>query len=91
MRLSPIEALFIQMIVYTVIYIINPYLGFLICLIAGIIALAILLLSFVFELLDKSKVPRSYYWHVLIASVAPLLVLGFYSIFISGSFDWMQE
>ncbi len=91
MRIGQIELFLLQIIIYTVIYVINDYIGFLVCLILGTIAIALLILSLVFEFIDKSKVPGSYYLFMFNAAFAPFIVLLFFSIFITGSFDWMQE
>jgi len=90
MRLGPLEIFVLQLIVYSLIYAVNPYLGFLICLVLGAIATAIFILSFIFELIEKSKVPRSYYWYILTTVIAPFTILALFSIFMRGSFDWMK-
>jgi len=91
MRLGYIEVLLIQVIAYALVYLANDYIGFMLCLIISIIAASLLILSLVFELIDKSKVPRSYYFYMVTAVLAPLIVLIGYSIGVTGSFDWMKD
>ena len=91
MRIGQIEIFLIQIIIFTAIYLANSYVGFLICLVLGCIAFALLLLSLIFELVDKSKVPKSYYIFMLNTGIAAFLVLIIFSVFVYGSFDWMNE
>ena len=91
MRIGQIEIFLIQIIIFTAIYLMNSYVGFLICLVLGCIAFALLLLSLIFELVDKSKVPKSYYIFMLNTGIAAFLVLIIFSVFVYGSFDWMNE
>ena len=91
MRIGQIEIFLIQIIIFTAIYLLNSYVGFLICLVLGCIAFALLLLSLIFELVDKSKVPKSYYIFMLNTGIAAFLVLIIFSVFVYGSFDWMNE
>ena len=91
MKLGYIEVLLIQMILYGLVYLLNPYIGFMLCLIIAVIAAALLLLSLVVELVERSKVPRAYYLYMITAIVAPLVVLGGFSLGVNGTFDWMKE
>ncbi len=91
MRLRLVEIILLQVIFYSLIYLWNSYIGFLLCLIIACIAFAILLLSLIFDALEKSKIPRSYYWFILSASLVPALVAIFFSYFLVGSFDWLNE
>ena len=91
MSLGKIELFLIEVIIFTLIYIGNRYVGFLVCLVIGCIAIALLLLSFFFEIIDRSKVPKSYYLFMLNTAIAAFLVLFAFSTLLEGSFDWMSE
>ena len=91
MRLGYIEVFLGQLIIYALVYLVNDYIGFMLCLIISVIAASLLLLSLVFELIDRSKVPRSFYFYMLTAVLAPVVVLAGYSIGVTGSFDWMND
>jgi len=91
LNIGQIELFLIQLIFYTLIYLVDSYIGFLVCLVLGFIAAAILILSFVFEFIDKSKVPKNYYFFMLNATIAPFVVMAFFSMFIGGSFDWTKD
>ena len=90
MRIGFIEALLIQLLVYSLIYMGDSYVGFLICLVALFIAAAVFILSIVFELIEKSKVPRAYFKYLFSAVLAPLVVLLIFSFVMDGSFAWME-
>lgn len=89
MRIGYSEVFLIQIIVYALVYLADSYVGFLLTLIMGCIAVAIMILSFVFELIERSKVPKEYYIYMLTAVIAPFLVLIGFSIGMTGSLDWM--
>lgn len=91
MGIGQFEIFLIQTIVFSLIYLADSYVGFLVCLILGIIAAALLILSLIFELVDRSKVPRSYYYYMINTVASCFLVLIFFSVFMTGSFDWMTE
>ena len=91
MQIGNIELFLIQIIIYTLIYLFDPYVGFLVCLVLGCISIALLVLSLIFEIVDRSKVPKSYYFFMLNSALAAFLVLIAFSVFIHGTFDWMQE
>lgn len=91
MKIGNIELFLIQIIIYTTIYLLNAYIGFLVCLVLGCISAALLILSLIFEMVDRSKVPKSYYFFMLNSAIAAFLVLFAFSVLVHGSFDWMQE
>ena len=65
MGIGQLEIFLFQLIIYSLIYLVDSYVGFLVCLILGVIAFALLVLSLIFELVDRSKVPKSYYYFML--------------------------
>lgn len=73
-----------QMIVYALIWLVYPYLGFLLTVIISPIALAIIVISWLADLLDPSRVGKRYYllmWSVLLC---PILIM---MIFIATGID----
>lgn len=91
MRIGQLEIFLIQLIIFSLIYLADSYVGFLVCLILGIIAFALFILSLIFELVDRSKVPKSYFYFMINTVIACFLVLVVFSVFMTGSFDWTQE
>lgn len=91
MRIGQLEIFLIQLIIFSLIYLVDSYVGFLVCLILGIIAFALLILSLIFELVDRSKVPKSYFYFMINTVIACFLVLIVFSVFMTGSFDWTKQ
>ncbi|WP_020569818.1 hypothetical protein [Neolewinella persica] len=78
-----------QIIFYALLMLANEYAGFLLGVILGTISFAVWVISHIVELIEPSKVTKSYYWFVFSAWVAPLItVLGF--IFLRGEIGWLQ-
>ena len=88
--LSVFEFFLVQLIIYVFIWIMNDYVASLLLLIIPIIASSILFLSFIFELIEKSKVPKIYYKYMVSMIIAPLLVGVFYFFIGGADLDWMK-
>ncbi|WP_116124219.1 hypothetical protein [Lewinella sp. IMCC34183] len=81
-------ALLAQLIGYLLILLYDDYLGTLLALILGVIALAVWVLSYVVEWIQASRVSPRYYRYLLTVWVAPLIaLLGF--IFLRGGVAWL--
>lgn len=91
MGLRLTEIILIQVVFYSLVYLWSNYIGFLLCLIITCIASAILILSLIFDFIEKSKVPSSYYWFILSTAIVPAVVMGMFSIFSTGAFDWIDQ
>ena len=48
----------------------------------AVIALFILLISLIAELLERSKVPRAYFWSMLVSVIAPILTAAIFVLFL---------
>ncbi len=66
-----------QLIFYLGIYLWDNHIGVLLCTILGTIALFIAIISHVVEWVERSKVPRWYFYFIWISAVCPFLVLIF--------------
>ena len=81
----------IQIIIYAVIFLLDSFTGFLICLVGAFISAAILIVSLITEMVERSKVPKSYYGFMIVSILSPLIVLGAFGAFYPDAFAWMQE
>ncbi len=90
MKLGILELSLIQIIMYSLIWLVNSYLGFLLCLIIGSIAAALLILSLILEVIEKSKVPKSYYRFMLSAVLCPSIVMVTFIALYPDAMSWMQ-
>lgn len=91
MRLSIFEISLIQIIFYSLIFLSNNYVGFLICAVAALISAAIFIISIIIEIVERSKVPRSYYKFMISSVVCPLAVLITFVLFYPDALAWMHE
>lgn len=88
--LSLLESFMLQLVVYILIWILNDYVASLLLLIVPIIGTAILLLSLIFELIEPSKIPKSYYKYMLTIILAPIVVAGIYFYMNGFQLDWLE-
>lgn len=86
--MGPFEVFLIETVIYLVLWLVNDYLASMISLILACICLAILLLSLLIELVERSKVPRWYYFFMAASVLAPILS-GLIYYFISGQLNWV--
>jgi hypothetical protein len=78
-----------QIILYALLMLANEYAGFLLGVILGSISFAVWAVSHIVELIQPSRVTKTYYGFVLSAWVAPLItVLGF--IYLRGEIGWLS-
>ncbi|NNK89069.1 MAG: hypothetical protein HKO89_00535 [Saprospiraceae bacterium] len=90
MKIRYIEGILLQIIFYSIIWLISEYVGLLLCLIMGFVIGALLAFAWMVEFIEKSKVPSSYYKWMLISSLVPLIVALFFSLVYKGNFDWLS-
>ncbi len=69
-----------ELILYLIIFLLNPHLGYLISMVVGGVTTAILVISYLVELIEPSKVPSWYYSTLGSTVVASLLVVIFFLI-----------
>jgi len=88
--LSLLESFMLQLVVYILIWILNDYVASLLLLIVPVIGTAILLLSLIFELIEPSKIPKSYYKYMLTIILAPIVVAAIYFYMNGFQLDWLD-
>ena len=74
-----IEIFLAELILYVGVFVWNDHVGFLLCTILGSITLVLLVISYVVELIERSKVPPWYFLLMWISLVAPLITLLFFA------------
>ncbi|MCB0589379.1 MAG: hypothetical protein KDD06_29095 [Phaeodactylibacter sp.] len=87
-RIRPFEIFLIELVIYLFIWVVNDYMASMISLIFGCIFLLILLASFVMEMVEKSKVPRSYFIIMGLSVLAPVIAALLY-LLINKGMEWM--
>lgn len=69
----------------------SEYTGLLVCLIMAAVITAILIFSLVVEMIEKSKVPKSFFTWLFISIWPPIIVAIGFTIAYKGNFDWLNE
>ncbi len=87
-RLNITEIFLLQAIFYTLLWLWNDYVATLLSLTFSAIAFFILSVSLISELLDRSKVPRWYFYAMIISVVTPLIIGSFFMYLKKGALDW---
>lgn len=85
-----IEISLLQVIVYCLLWLSNSYLATLLTAIIVPIFIMLLAISLIAELIERSKVPKSYFRIMVISIIIPLIVGLFFYQINEGVFDWMQ-
>jgi len=88
-RIRAIEIFLIEIVIYLLLWLYNDYMASLLSIIFASICLLILLISLIVEAIERSKVPRWYYWFLAASVFAPIIAAIIY-ILISGDLDWMK-
>ncbi len=88
-RLRLGEIFLIEVVFYLLCWLWNDYLASMISLIFGTLFLAILLISLVVEVIERSRVPRWYFYFMLLSVLAPVLSAAVY-LSISKGVDWIN-
>jgi hypothetical protein len=86
--IGPLEVFLIEIVIYMAMWMYNDYLASLLSLILASISFLILLVSLGVELIERSRVPRWYYFFMAASVLAPILS-GLIYYFISGELNWV--
>ncbi len=84
------EIFFVQIIIYIAIWFASDYIGSFISISFPIIFALLLLVSIIAELIEPSRVPRWYFYLMIISIIAPILVGGIFWYLSGGKMDWFQ-
>ena len=87
-NLSILELFLLQIVGYAILWLISDYTATLVTIILPIIFFSLLLLACLSELVQKSKVPRQYYYFMLVSILAPILTAAIFVLIIGVDFDW---
>jgi len=90
LKLRPIEWFLIEFVLYISLWLISDYIGTLVSLIFICIFAALLLIAGISELIEPSKVPRSYYIFMTVSILAPLSVSLIFLGIIGGELNWLR-
>ena len=81
MKFSVIEVFLFQIVVYILLWLWDDFIGLFLTITFSTIAFLILVVAIISEMIERSKVPKSYFLYMISAILAPILVLiAFYLI-----------
>ena len=90
-KLGLTEWILLEVIFLSLVWLIDDYTGSLLSLVLGLLFITILFFSYIFELIEKSKVPRWYYRFLFFSFVACFAVMIIFTVIKGGQFDWMED
>ena len=83
------EIFFIQIIIYLLLWLWNDFVATLLSLSFAAIGIFVLLISLIAEIIDRSKVPRWYFYVIVLSVLTPILIGSLFMFIKKGSLDWM--
>lgn len=87
-RLSLLEIFLLELVCYLVIWLLNAYLATLLTLILTAIVFAVLVIAGISELIERSKVPRRFFYIMALSVAAPVLAALVYLFIFGGTIQW---
>jgi hypothetical protein len=87
--LSLAEIFMIEAILYLVIWLWNDFAATIMSLSFAAIGLFIIIIALIAEAIEPSKVPRKYFYVMLVSVITPLLVGSLFMLLKKGALDWM--
>jgi hypothetical protein len=88
-RTYTFEIFLIQIIIYLLLWLWNDFVATLLSLSFAAIGLFVLIISLIAEIIDRSKVPRWYFYVIILSVITPLLIGSLFMFIKKGSLDWM--
>ena len=88
MRFGPLEAFLLEIILLMGVYFLSDFLATLLAVIIASLSAGALLISGIAELVERSKVPRSYFAYLAVSILAPVLSL-LLMLTLGGGLNWL--
>lgn len=86
--IGPVEVFLIEMVIYMGLWMLDDYLATMVSVILSCICLVLLITALGMELIERTRVPRWYYYFMAASVIAPILS-GLIYYFITGQLDWV--
>ena len=80
----------IELAAWLAFWLLNDYLATLLTLIIGGIVSAVLVIALLAEAIERSRVPRRYFWVMAVSIAAPLAAALVYAGFFGGEVEWIK-
>lgn len=86
-----VEIALTEIVVFLLLWLVSPYIGFMLTLFFVGICFLILLVSIAAELIERTRITRNYFWWLGISVVIPLLIAAFFVLTGGGNVEeWLQ-
>jgi hypothetical protein len=85
------EGFLLQLIFYAGFWAVDEYAGLLICTIMAIVIGGLFLFSLVVELVQKSKVPKGFFYWMGLSALAPIIIAVGFTLLFQGDFNWLKD
>lgn len=89
-RLSLSEIFLLEMAVWLAVWLLNDYMAALLTLIVAAIVSAVLVIALLAEAIERSKVPRWYFWVMGLSILAPIISALLYAVLFGGRFEFLE-
>lgn len=89
-RLGLLEIFLLEVALWLALWLINDYMATLLTLIITAIVFAILIIALLSEAIERSKVPRWYFWIMGLSVLAPVLTALVYLLIFGGRFGFLE-
>jgi hypothetical protein len=90
-RLSLGEIFLLQLIFWMGLWLINDFVATLLTLCIGAVVLAVLIVALLSELMERSKVPKQYFYIMGISLLAILMAAGAYVLILGGRLEFLSR
>jgi len=83
-----IEIFLAQAVLYMLLWLIDEYTATLVTSVLVPVLIGILIIAFLAEVVDRSKISKRYFYIMFISILTPILVAAGYGIIIGFNYDW---
>lgn len=90
-RMTLPEIFLLETVVWLILWLLNDYMATLLTLIIGVIVLAVLLLALLSEAIERSRVPRRYFYVMGLSVLAPLVAAILYQVLFGGHLSFLPS
>ncbi|MFZ4474603.1 MAG: hypothetical protein ACOYPR_05375 [Saprospiraceae bacterium] len=90
-RMTLPEIFLLETVVWLILWLLNDYMATLLTLIIGAIVLAVLLLALISEAIERSRVPRRYFYVMGLSVLAPLFAAILYQVLFGGHLSFLPS
>lgn len=90
-RLSLLEIFLFEVVAWLGLWLLNDYLATLLTLILGAIVSAVLLVALMAEAIERSKVPRRYFYVMALSVAAPVVAAVLYLFIFGGKLGFLEK